>query len=99
MSVSPEILASQQEYASRPFAARVETSHFSGTFRFHNLADAVAYIFDQFKRVKGIVQTRAYGNDWVNFDCRRSYVDGPGFEWSARDILLIRECSTSGGIY
>lgn len=73
MSVSPEILAKQQEYAARPYAARVVTGNFSGTFRFDTYEDAVAYLRQQVKR-HGILPVRTTSN-WSNDGVRPSRND------------------------
>jgi hypothetical protein len=91
MSTPADILAKQAEYASRPFACSVETSHFSGVFRFHTEGEAFDYLFQSFERVRKVIETRAYGNAWVGFDCRRSYVEGPQGRTPARFVLLVDE--------
>lgn len=63
-STVKDILTSQQEYAARPFAARVQTGNFSGTFRFDAFEDAVAYLRQQVKR-HGILPVRSADN-WSN---------------------------------
>lgn len=50
-NVSPEIRALQEAYEARPYAVRWQTSHFSGTFRFHTLDGAYEYIQDQWSRI------------------------------------------------
>lgn len=85
-----DIKAAQEAYAARPYAARVETSHFSGTFRFHTRDGAFDYIFDQYKRFRRQVAEGTYGRDWTNFDLYRSYVVGPdGQKMCAGDILMV----------
>jgi hypothetical protein len=53
MTVSPEIAAQQAAYQSRPFAARIRTSHFSATFRFDSEAEAIEYIMQQYCYMAG----------------------------------------------
>lgn len=50
--VSAEIAAKQAEYAARPYAARVVTSNFSGTFRFHTEWEAIEYVMQQYGRMR-----------------------------------------------
>lgn len=85
----------QQAYAARPFAARVETSHFSGTFRFDTEAEAIDYLHQQFAWVKRVIRNREYGNAWVNFDCQRSVLQRPdGQVIPAKYVLLADNLSS-----
>jgi hypothetical protein len=81
---SPELAA----YQARPFLAYVASSHFSGGFRFDTEAEAVDYLLQQFARVRRIIRNREYGPSWVNFDCYRSYLEGPGGRVAARFVLF-----------
>jgi len=92
MSIAPEILAKQQEYAARPFAARVESSHFSGTFRFEREADAIDYLLQSFKRQKDEINSpeRAakWGKSWLGWNAHGSYLERPDGKIPARFILF-----------
>jgi len=82
-------MTTPDEYWRRPYRARVETSHFSGTFTFDNEADAVDYLHQQFARVRRIIRNGEYGTSWVNFDCYRSYIEGPAGRVAARYVLFV----------
>jgi hypothetical protein len=93
MSVSPEILAKQQEYAARPYAAYVNSSHFSGCFRFHKEADAIGYLFDSYFRKKQEI-ARGPHQEWHGWDAHRSYLAGPAGKIPARFVLMADNLSS-----
>lgn len=74
MNTSPEILASQQAYAARPYAVRIQTSHFSGTSRFDTLVEAIGYLTSQYVRMKAVVKAERCRS----FDAQRSELILPG---------------------
>jgi len=75
MSVSPEILAKQEAYAARPFAAYVNSSHYSCAMRFHTEAEAIDYLFQMLKVTKEYANDPSWAGSWVGFDCGRSYLE------------------------
>lgn len=83
-NVSPEILKAQAEYAARPYAVYIATSHFKGEFRFDTLGEALEYLIDQYERAKRTVARERYRA----FDARDSVVTLPGnIEVAAREFL------------
>lgn len=98
MTSSPEIAAAQAEYAARPWAAYLNTSHFSSAQRFHTEGEAIDYLFRGYAMVRrDIREWRARGdNCWIGFDARRSYIEGPdGFKVPARFVLMADSISDS----
>lgn len=85
-------------YWLKPYGVRIETSHFSGTFKFDTAEEAIKYIFDQFKRVQQIIDNREYGNSWVNFDCHRSWFDDHGQKVQAQYVLNVCALSSNYGL-
>jgi hypothetical protein len=69
-----DIKASQESYANRPYAARLITSHFSGTFRFDTLSEAIEYLSKQYQEGKKTVSRERCRS----FDAYRSCLILPG---------------------
>ena len=97
MQVSPEVAAAQAAYAARPYAARLETSHFASTSRFDTESEAIDYLFRGYAMTrKNIRDWRARGdNCWIGFDAYRSYLEGPDGRVQARFVLLADSISDS----
>lgn len=84
MTVSPDTLAKQQAYAARPWAARLETSHFGGTFRFDTEAEALDYLTGQVARLRRECKAKRNEPNWYGFDAWRSHIEGPnGYRYPA----------------
>lgn len=99
MSVSPEIAAKQAAYAARPFAAYVNSSHFSGCFRFATAGEAIDYLLSSFKRAKAEIsapdRSAKWGNSWLGWDARRSYLEINGEKIPAMYVLMHDSLSSS----
>ena len=54
------IVNKQSAYKNRPFAVKWVDSHFSGTFRFETLDDALEYVQQQWSKIRSEVQSEHY---------------------------------------
>jgi hypothetical protein len=74
--VSPEIAASQAEYAARKWATFVCTRYFSGTSRFVTFREAVAYAV----QIKTLAESKGESRDfWAE-------LSGPGGKFAQNDV-------------
>lgn len=90
INVTPEIMASQLAYQGRPFAVGWRESHFSGTFRFDTLAEALSFVDEKWARVRGTVGSQRYASS----DVWGSYVETPSERLAVAYYLLASDVSS-----
>jgi hypothetical protein len=88
--VSFEIAEAQLRYAAKPILVIWRDSHCSVPNRFDTLGEALDFVQHNWARIKARVASERYKAS----DLRWSYVEGPGFKWTLREVLLADDVSS-----
>lgn len=88
--VSLEIARSQLEYAARPILAIWVDSHCSVPCRFDTVAEALDFFHGNWSRIVARCKSERYNSSSL----RQSFIEGPGFRWSGRDVMLAADVSS-----
>ena len=88
--VSLEIARKQLEYAARPIRAIWRDSHCSVPCRFDTVGEALDFFHGNWARIRVRVAETKYNAS----DLRRSFIEGPGFRWTGRDVMLADDVSS-----
>lgn len=90
MTIAPEILAAQAEYAARPYFVMWRDSHCQVPARFNTLAEAFSHIDYCWSRIKATVERDRYSASNLGFRGRNgSWIEGPGIGFVPLGYLLM----------
>jgi len=88
--VSLDVAQKQLEYAARPILAIWCDSHCSVPNRFHTVGEALAFFHGNWARIR----TRCACEKYNASNLRQSFIEGPGFRWTGRDVMLTADVSS-----
>jgi hypothetical protein len=80
----------QLEYAARPILAIWVDSHCSVPSRFNTVGEALDFFHGNWARIRARVAREKYNAS----NLQQSFIEGPGFRWSGRDVMLAADVSS-----
>lgn len=88
--VSLEIARKQLEYAAKPILAIWVDSHCQVPCRFDTVGEALDFFHNNWARIVKRCKAERYNSS----DLRSSFICGPDFRWSGRDVMLASDVSS-----
>ncbi len=88
--VSLEIARKQLEYAAKPILAIWVDSHCQVPNRFDTVGEALDFFHRNWARIRIRVANERYNSS----NLRQSFIEGPGFRWTGRDVMLASDVSS-----